>query len=773
MKILLQHKIFIGYFLLMAIIGSMVAIVLHERNRVQRIEDESIAIFQTQNDINTAHRYVTALVTYGESVLVWDNEDTLAYRKRRVQTDSMLQVLRVQCEEFIRPAQIDSLRTLLAAKEEHLFQIMEASRKQRQTDSLLLNQKPTVTTHTTTKTVTRKKRGIAGLFGRKETVQLPVTTRQTSLDQKLISQINRQQRDIDTYTDSLRLCNKELNRKLRMLITSLDEQTWIAFRNKEVRLKASYERSTVIITGLIVFSIILLVILYLVIQRDIKVKAKNRKHLEETIEQNIALLEMRKNIILTISHDIRAPLNVISGSAELAVDTREKKRRNTHLNNIRIVCRHVVHLLNNLLDVYRLNEAKETRNDVPFNLNALLERIAFGFSHVVNNKGILFSHDFTDTDVKLYGDVDRIEQILDNLLSNAVKFTETGTISLNAHYGEGKLLLEVKDTGIGMSEDALSRIFRPFERLGSVRNADGFGLGLPITKGLVNLLGGTIDVTSGINRGSTFRVTFPLKTTDETVESESLTIPHPAHLPQNVLVIDDDAMLLDVIKEMLERNGMNCTVCTITKDVVKAMRGKDYDLLLSDIQMPGTNGFDLLALLRRSNIGNSRTIPIIAMTARGDRDKEAFLHAGFTDYIYKPFSSSELLGLLSRIKTNRREEKPEVDFSSVLSEVSDKHKALLSFISQSERDREELDAAIKNGDRQKLREITHRMQPMWELLRMEEPLLAYRTLLKDSETSDKELNEYTRQIIDGTATLIMAAEAEIKRLTNETEDTDS
>lgn len=102
---------------------------------------------------------------------------------------------------------------------------------------------------------------------------------------------------------------------------------------------------------------------------------------------------MRKNIILTISHDIRAPLNVISGSAELAVDTREKKRRNTHLNNIRIVCRHVVHLLNNLLDVYRLNEAKETRNDVPFNLNALLERIAFGFSHVINNKGILFNHD--------------------------------------------------------------------------------------------------------------------------------------------------------------------------------------------------------------------------------------------------------------------------------------------------------------------------------------------------------------------------------------------
>ena len=98
---------------------------------------------------------------------------------------------------------------------------------------------------------------------------------------------------------------------------------------------------------------------------------------------------------------------------------------------------------------------------------------------------------------------------------------------------------------------------------------------------------------------------------------------------------------------------------------------------------------------------------------------------------------------------------------------------LLSLISQSEKDREELDAAMKNGDRHKLREITHRMQPMWEFLRMEEPLLAYRALLKDSKTSDKELKEYTRQIIDSTAMLIKAAEAEIKRLTNETEDTDS
>ena len=250
-----------------------------------------------------------------------------------------------------------------------------------------------------------------------------------------------------------------------MLIKNLDEQTQAKFQDKELHINESYERSILIVTLLIISAIIFLIISYLIIQRDIRQKEKTRKRLEETIKQNASLLDMRKNIILTISHDIRAPLNVIGGSAELAMDTRDKKQRNNHLNNIRIVCKHITHLLNNLLDVYRLNEAKETRNDVPFSLNDLLERTVSGFTHIVNNKGILFNHRFDNTDVKLLGDMDRIGQIIDNLLTNAVKFTESGTISFNVRYDDGRLSLEVKDTGIGMNEIMLSRIFRPFERL--------------------------------------------------------------------------------------------------------------------------------------------------------------------------------------------------------------------------------------------------------------------------------------------------------------------
>lgn len=773
MKLLLQHRILFGYIILIAVIGSMAAIMFHERIRVHRIEKEISDIREANRTIIAAHRFITVLATLGESAITWDKEDYYRYQKHRLRADSLLQILQQNYERFVPTMQIDTLRILLANKETHLYKFMGLFQQQ---DSLLLKHLPTITQQARNfHTITRKKKGIAGFFGAKETVQIPISSKTVhSLNEQLISMEEERQQTINAYTDSLRIQNRKLNRKLSMLIKNLDEQTQAKFQDKELHINESYERSILIVTLLIISAIIFLIISYLIIQRDIRQKEKTRKRLEETIKQNASLLDMRKNIILTISHDIRAPLNVIGGSAELAMDTRDKKQRNNHLNNIRIVCKHITHLLNNLLDVYRLNEAKETRNDVPFSLNDLLERTVSGFTHIVNNKGILFNHRFDNTDVKLLGDMDRIGQIIDNLLTNAVKFTESGTISFNVRYDDGRLSLEVKDTGIGMNEIMLSRIFRPFERLASEANTDGFGLGLPITKGLVDLLGGTITVASESGSGSTFCVTLPLPTTEELIEDENTISSYTGSLPQDILVIDDDPMLLNIVKEMLERNGGTCTICTTAKEVVKAMRNQDYDLLLSDIQMPGTNGFELLTLLRNSNIGNSRTIPIIAMTARGDRDKEAFLNTGFTDCIYKPFSSSELLSLISSIKKQQTDDgRHSVDFSTMLSEVSDGVKLLHSFIAQSGKDRDELESAMKKSDRMKLRETAHRMQPSWDLLHTGNRLMAYRALLKDGTQDDTVVKEHTRQIIDYISTLIAEAENEIKKQTNETENTDS
>lgn len=748
----------------MAIIGSMVAIVLHERNRVQKIEDKSIAIFQTQHDINTAHRYVTALVTYGESVLVWDNEDTLAYRKCRVHTDSMLQVLRVQCEDFIRPAQIDSFRTLLAAKEEHLFQIMEASRKQRQTDSLLFNQKPTVTIHTTTKTVTRKKKGIAGFFGGKETVQLPVTTRQTTLDKKLISQINRQQCDIEAYTDSLRLCNKELNRKLRLLITNLDEQTWLAFRNKEARLKASYERSTVIISGLIVFSIILLVVFYLVIQRDIKKKVLARKERERlinklnlSVEQNEALIASRKKAVHTVAHELRTPLNAIMGYTGLIEKEHDPEKTAKYMRNIRQSSDRMRRMLNTLLAFFRLDSGKEQPCLSPCRISILTQTLETEFAPAAMHKGLALKVE-NRADAFAITDKERILQIGNNLLSNAIKFTENGHVSLTTDFQDGNLVLTVEDTGTGMTAEEQQRVFGAFERLSNAATQDGFGLGLSIVRHIVNMLGGSIRVESEKGEGSRFIAEIPVQIIEETpipdVKSPARCVP----MYRDVIAIDNDEVSLQMMKEMYIHEGVRCDICTNVAELVELVRRKDYSLLLTDLNMAEINGFELLELLRSSNVGNSRTIPVVVTTGSGSCDAEELQAHGFTGSLFKPFSISELMAVTDRCAM-KVEQSGRPDFSSLLS-YGNEAAMLDKLTTETEKEMQALREAKYRNDLEGLNALTHHLRSSWEILRADQPLKVLYRLLHGEGTPD---NEALSHAVDG----VLEKGAEIIRLSKE------
>ena len=769
----IHHKILFGYIILLAVIGSMAAILLHERTRIREIAAESDELRTVGQSITTAHRYITELATQGEGVLGWDDEDSRAYRSKRLDTDSLLQALRQECVRFVRPEQVDTLRMLLAAKETHLLRIMQSVRQREEMDSLIAHRLPTaVASAAKPRLEVRRKKGIAGFFGKKDTIRVfPPSNNLHALNSQIATLKDTPEFDFDAPVDSLRRQNKQLNHELSALISLLDGQAQMAFDFRDKRIADMRQTSFRILSCVLGVAILLLVLSYIIIQRDLRRREVGERRLKEIIGQNRGLLDMRKKIILTISHDIRAPLSIINGSAELAMDTRDRKKRNSHLANIGILCKHILHLLNNLLDVYRLNEAKETRNDTPFRLSDLLERIAAGFTRAANDKGLLFQCDFEGTDVTVCGDSDRIEQIADNLLSNAVKFTEAGSVGFTARYENGTLLLTVEDTGIGMSGETAARIFDPFERSAPDTNAEGFGLGLSITKGLVGLLDGEITVASEVGKGSTFRVSLPLPLSDETVESEAQTHNTSLRLPQRVLAIDDDPLQLEIVREMLERSGVSCTTCENTRALVGEMRKADYDLLLSDIQMAGTNGFELLELLRNSNIGNSRTIPVVAMTARGDKEREAFASAGFAACIYKPFSMHELLDLIASVTDGTKSEEVSADFAALTADVRDKKKLLRTFIEQSDKDIEQLRKA--GNDRERLREIIHRMLPMWELLQTDGLLHAYRDMLHDDKADDGAVGEYTQRVIEHTALLIAGAENEIKRLTNETEDIDS
>lgn len=336
MKLLLQHKILFGYIILIAVIGSMAATMLHERGRVHKIEEEITEIREANQTINAAHRHITILATLGESAITWDEEDFQKYQLRRQKVDSLLQILQRDYSEFISFNRIDTFRILLANKEEHLFHTMEIHQRQ---DSLLLEQLPIVTEQVTNfRTVTRKKKGIAGFFGAKETVQVPVPSNSLqALNRQLISR----QQQISENTDSLRVQNKELNSKLSTLLQELDEQSQTAFQNKEQYIKESYERSAVIVTVLIISAIILLMVSYWIIQRDIRAKERAKKEQEEligklrqSVKRNKELITFRRRIMQTITHELRSPLTAINGNAELAASDTDDTLRLSHIQVI-------------------------------------------------------------------------------------------------------------------------------------------------------------------------------------------------------------------------------------------------------------------------------------------------------------------------------------------------------------------------------------------------------------------------------------------------------
>lgn len=760
----LHRKIAFSFAFFVLVIVCMAGIVFIERKRLMEIEENTSAARKTHWDIYYAHQYITRLAMLGETVAGWNCSDYDDYHKTTLLVDSILHEISKGNPSCVPSEQIDSLRTLLHTKELHMYLLMRAFHRLSKSDSLLITGLQTINSYAIDGLV---QNGKSGLFPMPQIMELKF------LNEDLIRTQEKRMFDFEDGSRRISQDNTNINTRLLNLIATLDSQVRKEFRNKERNLDEMRQTSMNLISIIIVTTCLLLVLAYVLIQRDVRQRIEIQKRLEESLKQNRMLLSMREKVLLTVSHDIRGPLNTITGSAELAQNTRNRKKRNCYITNILDTSRHILKLVNNLLDLSRLNQSKETPNLVPFHLEELLQRIVSLYSQETNKKGLLFRYSFDNLPTAVLNDPDRIEQILDNLISNAIKFTPDGTVCLQASYHHGILLLRVQDTGIGMNQLTIRRVFNPFEKAAPHISAEGFGLGLSIVKGIVNLLGGKISVSSTEGIGSCFEVSIPMSETNLNEEIPSPVRTFSGILPKRVIAIDDDPLQLAVMKEMLERNGVDCITCSTAKDVVKAMREKDYDLLLSDIQMIGTSGFELLDLLRNSTVGNSRTIPVVAMTARGDRGNEVFLKAGFAACIYKPFSSSELISLLSTITTSLPVERKRIDFSAMLSEVSDKKRLLDSFISQSEKDKRELDMALKLKDRKKLREITHRMQPMWELLQMKELLSAYRVLLRDSTTNDDAIQKYTQQIIECTGVLIIEAENEIKRLTNETENTDS
>lgn len=769
MSTLLSKKIFLGYIIITVIVLFLTVIMVKEHFCFRRFEGVINETNYARENIHKAHWYITKLATLGESVIAWDESDYNRYHYQRLKTDSILLEIKLGCYIFLHPEQIDSLRVLLETKEIHLFRIMKAIQSRESSDSILANELPIIAMQSIRmKTITQKKKGLAGLFGKKETVQVPYITNEIQdFNKRLISARDWRNNQMETYVDSLRLQNKLLNQKLYDFVSFLDNQIQQSFTERNLKVTEARQESFQLFVLIVGIAFFIILISFFIIRFDLRKEEKIKFQLQQAIQENEDLLDMRKKIILTVSHDIRGPLGNIHNCADLLSETREKKKREIYLDDIRHSCQHVLHLVNDLMDAYRINEAGDLHNDTPFYLNRFLKRISDEFSRKAASKGLILYSEHNGSNVTVKGDADKLEQVLANLLTNAIKFTSRGNINFHSEYSDGKLRIEIRDTGIGMDEETLKRIFAPFERAAQNINSEGFGLGLFLTKGLIKVLEGKMDVESEPGKGSVFRLELPLPETDELVEEDKPDCNSITILPKNVLVVDDDPIQLKIAEDMLGRRGIFCTTCMNVHEVVAALENSEYDLVLTDVQMPNTDGFGLLRLLRNSDIGNSRTVPVAVMTARGDGNSGIYEKGGFAGCIHKPFNIHELLVFLSTIVSRTQVSvSGDFDFSSLLENTDDYCHMLSLVVMESEKELVEMESADRITDRETMRKIIHRMMPVWEMLGKDNILRDFQRILHDCDSQNETVHKHAIQIMEWLKKLIEETKNELKKYEN-------
>lgn len=764
----LRYKVLVGYFILIVLIGFMASILVRERHRISEIDLQNSEIQQAICDIHNVHRYITRLTMLGESVIDWHRTDCSHYRIQRLCTDSLLQALKFHCAAYVHPAQIDTLRSLLASKEEHLQHIMSVFERQEETDSLLVNYLPEVAKRATrVRTVQQKKKGIAGFFGGKKTVQvLPSAQELHEFSDSLITLQRKQAVEMDAYADSLRTRNRTLNAQLDGLITELDRRAQEAFMQKERKIAEAQSLSVRLFTATISVAIILLFLSYLTIHRELKRNADEKKkrekligELQESNAKNEELIRLRRNLIQNVSHELRTPLTAISGNAELLLNDDNRDSRMCHAETIKTSAGRMASMLNSLLDYFRLDSRKVTIQSKPFKLSLIADTLETEFMAQVQSKHLTLTiHNHASEVVN--GDKNRILSIGGNLLSNAIKFTDSGIITLTTRYKDGVFTLTVEDTGTGISEGQRERIFEPFERLGNAATQDGFGLGLSIVKQLVELMDGSISVESEKEKGSKFTVVLPLPKTEETVADMKKGQVQDIISNYSVIVIDNDLVTLGMIRDMLVQNGIGCDTCLTVEELTDKMRGKDYDLLITDLKMPEVNGYGILELLRTSDIGNSRSIPIVAATAAGFITEEELQSAGFTAMLGKPFSIAELLNVITQYANKEHRQQP--DFSALLA-FGDRRHTLERLIMETKKEMDELRKAAETKGMEALDGWIHHLRSSWMLMKAEQPLTILYKAIHNENISESKVNAAVDAVLAQGKLIVDLARKEMER----------
>jgi signal transduction histidine kinase/DNA-binding response OmpR family regulator len=604
---------------------------------------------------------------------------------------------------------------------------------------------------------------------------LQPTTSKDSLQQKIrmATEEKRLQRKktIRRTSTKYQRMNTQLTARMDSLIKQYEEEMTLRARQDAELQQEVRMRSARIIGGIAVGAVLLSAFFLILIMRDISRSNRYRQQLEVANKRAEDLLVAREKLMLAITHDFKAPLGSIMGYTELLSRLTEDERQRFYLDNMKSSSEHLLKLVSDLLDFHRLDLNKAEVNRVTFNPSQLFDEIYVSFEPLTAAKGLaLQCHVAPELNGRYISDPLRLRQIVNNLLSNAVKFTQKGEISLTASYDSSKLTIAIADTGKGMASEDRERIFQEFTRLSGAQGEEGFGLGLSIVKKLVTLLEGTIDVQSTLGKGSCFTVTLPLYPVgksiaeSESTESENADITEEsAVIPPmkviRVLLNDDDRIQLNLTAAMLKQHGIDAVCCEQLEQLIEQLRSSVFDVLLTDIQMPAINGFDLVKLLRASNIPQAKTIPVIAVTARSEMDKAALHEHGFAGCLHKPFTVKELLmtvneGQLSADEAHITEDMATagINFSALTAYSEDDPEAASSiiqtFIEETGKNIERMQQALNDKEVDGIAAMAHKLLPLFTMIGVDEaiPLLEWLEVQRGQDFS-KKVKEKTDHVL--------------------------
>lgn len=819
-----SFKIVIGYILL---VGLLIGAFTYTMQQMNLLTTPTSLRDQLDHRRHITHRIISQLYdaeSIGQTLRTGNLNEYYHYLKAMKEVNASIDTLETILTDTLQQARLDTVRTLLQNKQWNMYAVLEAMRNtptdqiyQEQLDSLIAQQdsllstphiRRKVITHHNSYTIHHKKKGffkrLADVFapGKEDSTQVsnviqeeytdtldevysPIDTISsmiTGIQHKVFQTRQKETEMLNTRISSLRVIGSGLSQRVNQLLENIEHDEQEAARTKLMQEEEIRKEAAETMAKIAIAAFVLVLVFSIVIARDITRNNHYRRELEKAKSYAENLLVAREKLMLTITHDIKAPAGSIIGYIDLLIRLVNDRRQQFYLSNMKSSAQHLLALVTSLLDYHRLEAGKMDLHPVAFNPHELLTDIYNSFLPLAEKKQLQldFKEKLPET-LTLEGDPFRIRQIVENLLSNALKFTAAGGITLQAEYHGNQFVFSVSDTGCGMTASEQERIFKEFTRLSSAQGQEGFGLGLSITRKLVELLLGRIDIESAPGKGSTFKVSIPLpsispKTAPAPTEP-AITLPK-IHL--RIAIIDDDRIQMHLTEAMLhnaaeEVKGFNVETvcCEQPEELIEQLKNRTFDLVFTDIQMPAMNGFELLHHLRNQDFAQAQSIPVIAITARGDMNENDFLQKGFAGMLQKPFNQSELKKVVknalthltvsdnipdtSPVQKETHETLPHTDqpynFSPLTAFSEDDPEAakeiLRTFAQETQKNMEKLQAAISNKDMEALCATAHKMLPTFLMIEAQKalPLLKWLEQQRGTQTYTLEAEQAADTVI--------------------------